>query len=105
MTLVIKPTPFNLLVDALDQDTHLCHVMIMHHSVAYCHVVLMCFVVIAVVGSAPEDNSEYPTEGQYQTTSQSGKQPPLSIPIQTHDLASALYTAFRQRFKCYFELR
>jgi hypothetical protein len=39
LTLVIKPTPFNLLVDALDQNTHLCHVMIMHHSVAYCHVV------------------------------------------------------------------
>ena len=70
----------------------------MHHIVAYCHVLIM-FGVSFVVGSASEDNPEYPTEGQYPTTTPSGKQP-LIIPIQTHVLASALvYYIKTTRFK------
>ena len=46
----------------------------MHHIVAYCHVLIM-FGVSFVVGSASEDNPEYPSDGQYPTTTTSGKQP------------------------------
>ena len=70
----------------------------MHHIVAYCHVSIM-FGVSFVVGSASEDNPEYPSEGQYPNTSTTGKQP-LIIPIQTHVLASALvYCIKTTRFK------
>ena len=70
----------------------------MHHIVAYCHVLIM-FDVTFVVGSASEDNPEYPSEGQYPTTCTTGKQP-LIIPIQTHVLASALvYCIKTTRFK------
>ena len=34
LNLGFKPTPFNLLLDALAQTTPYCHVMIMHHIVA-----------------------------------------------------------------------
>ena len=57
------------------------------------------FSVSFVVGSASEDNPEYPSEGQYPTTTTSGKQP-LIISIQTHLLASALvYCIKTTRFK------
>ena len=59
----------------------------------------LCSDVFFVVGSASEDIHEYPTEGQYPTTTPSGKQP-LIIPIQTHVLASALvYCIKTTRFK------
>ena len=59
----------------------------------------LCSDVFSVVGSASEDIHEYPTEGQYPTTTPSGKQP-LIIPIQTHVLASALvYCINTTRFK------
>ena len=51
-----------------------CHCM--HHIVAYCHVLFM-FGVSFVIGSASEDNPEYPSEGRYPTTTPSGKQNPL----------------------------
>ena len=37
-----KPTPFNLLLDALAQITAYCHVMIMHHIVHCIDCVLPC---------------------------------------------------------------
>ena len=59
----------------------------------------LCSDVFFVVGSASEDIHEYPTEGQYPTTTPSGKQP-LIIPIQTHVLAFALvYCIKTTRFK------
>ena len=51
----------------------------------------LCSDVFFVVGSASEDIHEYPTEGQFPTTTPSGKQP-LIILIQTHVLASTLVT-------------
>ena len=70
----------------------------MHHIVAHRHV-LIVFDVSFVVGSTSEDTHDYPTEGQYPTTTPSGKQP-LIIPIQTHVLASALaYYIKTMRFK------
>ena len=35
LNLVFKPTPFNLLLDALGQSTAYCHVIFMHHIVAW----------------------------------------------------------------------
>ena len=72
----------------LCQDAFILPCHSMHHIVAYCHVLIM-FGVSFVVGFASEDNPEYPSEGQYPTTTTTGKQP-LIIPIQTHVLASAL---------------
>ena len=60
----------------------------------------LCYVVSFVVGSASEDISEYPTEGQYPTTTPSGKQPHWSY--QYNPMFSPLlsFTALRQqRFK------
>ena len=70
----------------------------MHHIVAYCHVLIM-FGVFFVVGSASSDNHEYPSEGQYPTTSTTGKQP-IDHSDTTHVLASALvYCIKTTRFK------
>ena len=75
-----------------------CHVSCMHHIVALAWRWL-CFDVFILVGPASEDIHEYPTEGQYPTTTPSGKQP-LIIPIQTHVLAFALvYYIKTTRFK------
>ena len=63
-----------------------CHSM--HHIVAYCHVLIM-FSVSFVVGSASEDNPEYPSEGQYPTTTTTGKKP-IDHSDTTHVLASDL---------------
>ena len=52
-----------------------------------------------VVGSASEDIHEYPTKGQYPTTTPSGKQP-IDHSDTTHVLASALvYCIKTMRFK------
>ena len=70
----------------------------MHHIVAYCHVLIM-FGVSFVVGSASEDNPEYPSEGQYPTTTTTGKQP-IDHSDTTHVLASTLvYCTKTTRFK------
>ena len=45
---------------------------------------------LIVVGPASEDIHEYPTEGQYPTTTLSGKQP-IDHFDTTHLLASALF--------------
>ena len=47
------------------------------------------FGVSFVVGSASEDNPEYPSEGQYPTTTTSGKKP-IDHSDTTHVPASAL---------------
>ena len=70
----------------------------MHHIVAYCHVLIM-FGMIFVVGSASEDNPEYPSEGQYPITTTTGKQP-IDHSDTTHVLDSALvYYIKTTRFK------
>ena len=75
-------------LSCISQNTLILQCHSMHHIVAYCHVLIM-FGVSFVVGSASKDNPEYPSEGQYPTTTTTGKQP-LIIPIQTHVLVSAL---------------
>ena len=76
LNLVFKPTSFNLLLVALAQNTFILPCHSMHHIIAYRHV-LIVFDVSFVVGSASEDTHDYSTEGQYPTTTPSGKQNPL----------------------------
>ena len=66
----------------------------MHHIVAYCHVLIM-FGVSFVVGSASEDNPEYPSEGQYPRPLCQASKTPLFIPIQSHSLTPALFYCIR----------
>ena len=49
LNLVFKPTPFNLLLDALGQSTAYCHVIIMHHIAAYRHVFIVYFLCLPMV--------------------------------------------------------
>ena len=48
-----------------------------------------------VVGFVSEDTLDYPTEGQYPTTTPSGKQNPLVHSDTTHSLAPALFYCIR----------
>ena len=61
---------------ALAQHTHFAMscacIILLHIAMYYCVTGL-----IFIVGSAPEDIREYPAEGQYPTTTLSGKQNPL----------------------------
>ena len=92
----ISPNPSGL--SCISPIHPFCHVSCMHHIVAlaWCW---LCFGMLIVVGPSSEDIHGYPTEGQYPTTTPTGKQP-LIIPIQTHVLASALvYCIKTTRFK------
>ena len=75
----------------------------LYNALAKTHHIAMwwlCSVVSFVVGSASKDNSEYPAEGQYPTTTPSGKQPHWSYRYNPMFSLLLSLTALRQqRFK------
>ena len=56
LNIVLKPTPFKSLLAALAQITAYCHVMIMHHIVAYALIVFF-----SIAGVCPPSVDDVPT--------------------------------------------
>ena len=88
--------PFQLVSHCIRQDTSFCHVIA---CIILLHIAMwwLYSVVSFVVGSASEDISEYPAEGQYPTTTPSGKQPHWSYRYNHMFLFLLLFTTLRQQ--------
>ena len=91
--------PNQLASHCIRQETSYCHVIaciiLLHPAMWW-----LCSVVFFVVGSASEDIPEYPAEGQYPTTTPSGKQPHWSYRYNPmFSLLLSLTTLSQQRFK------
>ena len=92
-----KPTPFNLVLVALAQNTAYWHVMIMHHIVAL-HWLCSFFVVGGCspsVDVCSNDEFDDTDEELYYLQKCQASKTPLFIPIQSHSLAPALFYCIR----------
>ena len=97
LNLGFKPTPFNMLLVALAQNTAYWHVMIMHHIV-HC---IDC-VSFSVAGICPRSTDVVPMlwsltlmKTQWYLQKCQASKTPLFISIQSHSLAPALFYCIR----------
>ena len=97
LNLGFKPTPINLLLVALAENTAYWHVMIMHHIVHCIDCVLSVF-----AGGCPLSIDVVPTlwsltlmKTQWYLQKCQASKTPLFIPIQSHSLAPALFYCIR----------
>ena len=97
LNLVFKPTPFNLLLDALGQSTTYCHVIFMHHIVAW-HWLCFSFVcrcLSPLSRQRTDDEFDDTDEELYYLQKCQASKTPLFIPIQSYSLAPALFYCIR----------
>ena len=101
---VFKPTPFNLLLDALAQTTAYCHVMIMHHIVHCIDCVSSLFVGICPlsVDDVPTMSSMTPMKSYIIFRSARQAKPLFSFRYNpTLSLLLSFTALGQQRFICY----
>ena len=104
LNLGFKPTPFNLLLVALDQTTSYCHVMIMHHIVHCIDCVSFCVAGICPlsIDMIPTMRSMTPMKSYTIFRSARQAKPPCSLRYNP-TLSLLLYFTVlgQQRFICY----
>ena len=90
-------TSFKFLLDALVQIIAYCHVMIMHHIVAFALIVfLLCLSVLSPLSRRRTDDEFDDTDEElYYLQKCQASKTPLFIPIQFHSLAPALFYCIR----------
>jgi hypothetical protein len=96
LNLGFKPTSFKSLLVAFAQTTACCHVMIMHHIVALHWLCSFCCRCLFFLSKRRSDDVIIDTDEElcYLQKCQASK-PPLSILIQSHSLALALFYCIR----------
>ena len=97
LNLGFKPTSFNLLLVALAQNTF---ILPCHDHASYCRIALIVFflclsVCPLSVDDVPTMSSMTPMKTQCYLQKCQASKTPLSIPIQSHSLALALFYCIR----------
>ena len=96
LNLVFKPTPFNLLLDALAKTHSYCHVIACIILCIALIVFLLCLPVLSPLSRHCFDDAIDDTDEElYYLRKCQASKTPLFIPIQSHSLAPALFYCIR----------
>ena len=96
LNLGFKPTSFNLLLDALAQNTFILPCHSMHHTVHYINCVFSVFRYLSpLVRHGSDDEFDDTNEELYYLQKCQASKTPLFIPIKSHSLAPSLFYCIR----------